>query len=219
MSSTPQCLILGAGSGNGSAIARKFGHGGYEVILAARRQSEMERLVGVLLREGIRAKPAVIDAGSPTAVANSVASLAPLDVLVYNAAGMTMATPTALTPAQLTSDLNVSVVSALAAAQTAAPAMIAANRGTILFTGGGFSLQPMAAMASLGIGKAAIRNLAFSLAEELQPKGIRVGTVTILGIVKPGSNFDPERIADAFWRLHEDRAGRLGVELQFTGQA
>lgn len=219
MPTQPKCLILGAGAGNGAAIARKFGRGGYEVIVAARRKGEMERLVAILHGEGISAMPAVIDATDPAAVAKSVASLAPLEVLVYNAAGVTMATPTALTPAQLASDLTVSVVSALAAAQAAVPAMIAAKRGAILFTGGGFALQPLASMASLGIGKAAIRNLAFSLAEELRPNGIRVGTVTILGMVKPGTVFDPGRIADAFWQLHEDRSGHLGVELQFTGQA
>ncbi|MFX8782095.1 SDR family NAD(P)-dependent oxidoreductase, partial [Acinetobacter baumannii] len=90
-----------------------------------------------------------------------------IDVLIYNAAGLTMSVPTALSPEQLSADLNVSVVSALAAARVVAPSMIAAGRGSILVTGGGFALRPMAAMTSLGIGKAAVRNLAFSLAEEL----------------------------------------------------
>lgn len=218
MASKPICLIVGAGAGNGAAIARRFGKGGYSVVVAARRESEMLRLAAMLDTEGIVARPAVIDATNPVAVAKSIASLGPVDVLVYNAAGVTMATPTALSADQLLADLNVSVVSALTAAQAAAPAMSTANGGTILFTGGGFALRPIAAMASLGIGKAALRNLAFSLAEELRPKGIRVGTVTILGMVKPGTSFDPNLIAEAFWQLHEDRAYSLGVELQFTGQ-
>jgi hypothetical protein len=36
-------------------------------------------------------------------------------------------------------------------------------------------------------------------------------------MVKSGTPLDPDRIADAFWRLHEDRAGTLGVELRFDG--
>jgi short-subunit dehydrogenase len=215
----PLCLIIGAGAGNGLAIARKFGANGYDVVLASRRKSEIERLCTVLRDEGIAVRAEVIDASKPGDVAAAVDSLGGVDVLIYNAAGVSMATPLALSPDQLVADLNVSLVSALVAAQAVVPAMVKAGRGTILFTGGGFALRPMAAMASLGIGKAAIRNLAFSLSEELGPKGIRVGTVTILGIVQPGTAFDPERIAEAFWRLHSDRANMLGVEIQFTGQS
>ncbi|MFM9974739.1 MAG: SDR family NAD(P)-dependent oxidoreductase [Beijerinckiaceae bacterium] len=218
MATKPLCLIIGAGAGVGMANARKFGANGYALVLAARRKSEMERLCGELQAEGIEASAQVIDAGKPEDVATAAASLGAVDVMIYNAAGVSMATPMALTPDQLVADLNVSVISALAAAQAVAPAMIKAGRGSILLTGGGFALRPMAAMASLGIGKAAIRNLAWSLAEELGPKGIRVGTVTILGIVKPGTALDPAAIAEAFWQLHADRLNTLGIEIQFTGQ-
>jgi short-subunit dehydrogenase len=219
MTTKPLCLIIGAGAGNGLAIARKFGANGYALVLASRRKDEMERLCSALQAEGIEASAQVIDAGKPVEVAAAVASLGAIDVMIYNAAGVSMATPMALSPDQLVADLNVSVISALAAAHAVAPSMITSGRGTILLTGGGFALKPIAAMASLGIGKAAIRNLAWSLAEELGPKGIRVGTVTILGMVKPGTAFDPDRIADTFWQLHIDRANKLGVELQFTGQS
>jgi short-subunit dehydrogenase len=219
MTTKPLCLIIGAGAGNGLAIARKFGANGYALVLASRRKDEMERLCSALQAEGIEATAQVIDAGKPVEVAAAAASLGAIDVMIYNAAGVSMAAPMALSPGQLVADLNVSVISALAAAQAVAPAMIKAGRGTILLTGGGFALRPMAAMTSLGIGKAAIRNLAWSLAEELGPKGIRVGTVTILGMVKPGTAFDPAAIADAFWQLHSDRGNTLGVEIQFTGQS
>jgi NAD(P)-dependent dehydrogenase (short-subunit alcohol dehydrogenase family) len=65
--------------------------------------------------------------------------------------------------------------------------------------------------------KAALRNLTFSLAEELAPLGIRVGTVTILGAVAPGTMFDPARIAEVFYALHADRDASLGVETAFSG--
>lgn len=219
MTSRPACLIIGAGAGNGAAIARRFSTGGYRVLVASRRFDEMHKLAASLRPSAADAAGMSIDASDPAHVTSAVAEAGPLDVLIYNAAGATMATPTALTPEKLAADLNISVVSALAAARAAAPAMIAAKRGTILFTGGGFALKPIAAMASLGIGKAAIRNLAFSLAEELSPNGIRVGTVTILGTVKAGTPFDPDRIAEVFWKLHEDRAETLGIEMQFSGQA
>jgi short-subunit dehydrogenase len=213
----PTCLIVGAGGGNGLSIARIFGIKGYKVILAARRAAEIERFAGDLESQGIEASSEVIDAADPQGVRDAVARLGPVEVLVYNASALTMAQPTSLSLAQFAADLNVNVISALAAAQAVAPGMIAARKGTILLTGGGSALHPSAAMASLGVGKAAIRNLAFALAEELQPKGIRVATVTIQGFIKPGTPFDPDKIAPVFWQLHQDRGNTLGVEVKFAG--
>jgi NAD(P)-dependent dehydrogenase (short-subunit alcohol dehydrogenase family) len=68
-------------------------------------------------------------------------------------------------------------------------------------------------MASLGAGKAALRNLAFSLHADLAPAGIHAGTVTICGTVKPGTAFDPDRIADSFWALHAQPAGSFEREV------
>ena len=45
-----------------------------------------------------------------------------------------------------------------------------------------------------------------TLAEDLRDTGIRVGTVTVHGIVAPGTAFDPDNIAAAFMRLHHGRA-------------
>jgi NAD(P)-dependent dehydrogenase (short-subunit alcohol dehydrogenase family) len=57
----------------------------------------------------------------------------------------------------------------------------------------------------VSIGKAALRNLAFTLAEELKPQGIFVGTVTITGNVAPGTHFAPNLIAEKYWELYEKR--------------
>jgi NAD(P)-dependent dehydrogenase (short-subunit alcohol dehydrogenase family) len=110
-------------------------------------------------------------------------------------------------------DLQVSVGGALAAVQAVLPAMRARGRGTLLLTGGGFAFEPMPPMASLGAGKAALRNLAFSLHADLAPAGIHAGTVTICGTVKPGTAFDPDRIADSFWALHAQPAGSFEREV------
>jgi len=85
------------------------------------------------------------------------------------------------------------------------PAFIEQNKGTLLFTGGGFAVAPSAKYTSLSIGKAGIRALAFALAEELNPQGIHVGTVTIAGNVSPGTFFDPDLIAERYWELHTNK--------------
>jgi NAD(P)-dependent dehydrogenase (short-subunit alcohol dehydrogenase family) len=112
----------------------------------------------------------------------------------------------------------VSVVGALTAIQSVVPSMLSRGTGTVLFTGGGLALYPSAGVTSLSIGKAAIRNLAFCVAEELVAEPIRVGIVSVFGTVEPGTPFDPAKIADAFWEVYVDQDGSLGVEIQFKGR-
>jgi short-subunit dehydrogenase len=216
MVDTPVCAIIGAGAGMGRAIARRFAREGYRLALFARSGAAAE--AEAMRAEGFTADAAALDAGDANAVTLALAAAGPVRVLIYNAAAVTQARPLALSPTRLQADFAVSVVGALAAAQVVAPGMAEAGGGSILLTGGGFALRPMAALASLGVGKAALRNLAFSLAEELGPMGIRVGTVTILGMVAPGGPFDPDAIAEAYWALHADRQGALGVETSFAGR-
>jgi NAD(P)-dependent dehydrogenase (short-subunit alcohol dehydrogenase family) len=124
------------------------------------------------------------------------------EALVYNASAGTPGPAAELDPAQLQADLRVNVGSALAAARWALPAMRQAGRGTLLFTGGGLALRPQAGLASASLGKAALRSLALSLAQELEPEGIHAATVTVCGFVQPGTPFAPELIAQEFWELH-----------------
>ena len=73
----------------------------------------------------------------------------------------------------------------------------------------------MPIMASLGVGKAAIRNLAFSLFADLKDSGVHAATVTICGMVAPGTAFDPDRIANAYWQLHTQPIDAFEREVQF----
>ncbi|WHY72119.1 hypothetical protein [Fictibacillus enclensis] len=79
------------------------------------------------------------------------------------------------------------------------------EKGSILLTGCGLALQPYADYASLAIGKAGIRNLAYSLSQELEAKGIYVGTLTVKGFVQEGTPFSAEHIADTFYTMSQER--------------
>jgi NAD(P)-dependent dehydrogenase (short-subunit alcohol dehydrogenase family) len=98
----------------------------------------------------------------------------------------------------------VNVAAPLACVRWALPAMREAGRGSLLFTGGGTGLKPKAGMASGCLGKAALRSLALTLAEELAPEGIHAGTVTVCGFVAPGTALAPDTVAQAFWDLHRE---------------
>lgn len=130
---------------------------------------------------------------------------------------MRMGPASKLKPDDLMNDLRTNAGGALACVQQVLPAMRATKRGTIIFTGGGFALDPYPQFASVGIGKAALRNLALVLAKELAPEGIHVATVTIEGMVKRGTAFDPTAIAELFVRLHQQPVGSFDAEVAFTG--
>jgi Enoyl-(Acyl carrier protein) reductase len=112
---------------------------------------------------------------------------------------------------------SVDVISAIVVAQVAAPAMRAAGFGTIVVTGGGFADHPIPALATVSLGKAALRSAATMLGADLEPGGIRVATLTIAGQTVAGTSFAPEHIAERYWEVvHVD--GPWQAEFRFTGE-
>jgi NAD(P)-dependent dehydrogenase (short-subunit alcohol dehydrogenase family) len=216
----PVCAIVGAGPGLGTALARRFAAGGYAVLALLRGAGTRPPVPDTIFRPADAADPenlAVALEGGARALG------APIEVLIYNAYRATMLQPgpSALDPAQAMEDLKVNVVGAVAAARAVLPAMRAAGRGTILFTGGSLALDPTGWLpaASLAIGKAGLRSLAFTLHAELAPAGIHAGTVTVAGQIAPGTAFDPGAIAEAFWSMHADPPENFRSEIIFTGAA
>jgi NAD(P)-dependent dehydrogenase (short-subunit alcohol dehydrogenase family) len=214
------CVIVGAGPRLGLAIAHRFAREGFQIALIARRQEALEQYVAELAAEGDTAAGYQADLAHPEQIpavfARIVEELGPPDVLVYNATAFTHATPSQLTDQQLLSDLNVNVVSALSCAREVLPAMQAKGEGTIILTGGAFALNTYAPMASLGIGKAALRNLALNLAAEVEAEGIHAATVTILGEMREGTLFDADRIAETYWQLHIQAPGAWSREILYN---
>jgi short-subunit dehydrogenase len=67
----------------------------------------------------------------------------------------------------------------------------------------GLALQPSAQLASLSIGKTALRAYAHVLHEEQAERGVHVSTVTIAGALQLGDErFDPHKVAEAFLGVH-----------------
>jgi short-subunit dehydrogenase len=213
------CVIVGAGPGVSQGVARKFGKEGYKIALVARKAETLAGYTEELKASGIESSSYVGDAGDfaslEAAFTKIKAELGNPAVLVYNVAAMRQGTPSATSPESLIDDLKINVGGALAAANQVIPAMREQNKGTILFTGGGLALNPNPAVASLAVGKAAIRSLAFSLGAELEADNIQVATVTICGYVRPGTHFDPDLIAEAYWTLHTQPAGERQREIQY----
>jgi short-subunit dehydrogenase len=214
-------LLVGAGPGLGLAVARRFAEGGYRVTLVARSADGLGRLAGSLADTGAQIDTVAADASDPESLGARIAELyreqdAP-GLIVYNAV---MGAPDQLMSSSiehLQTAYTVDVISAIVVTQVAAPAMRAAGSGTIIVTGGGFADHPIPALATVSLGKAALRSAATILGADLEPDGIRVATLTIAGQIVAGTPFDPDRIADRYWEIvHSD--GPWLAEFRFTGE-
>jgi NAD(P)-dependent dehydrogenase (short-subunit alcohol dehydrogenase family) len=211
------CLIVGAGPGIGLACAKLFAAEGYDLALAARRPQKIADAVSELRKtSGRNVQSYAADAGDESSLAALVAQVRSAQgepaVAIFNAASAQMGRPTTLPAARVMDEFRANVLGGLVLAQQLAPAMKAAGRGTILFTGGGFAYEPSTDYSSLSMAKAALRNLAYTLAQELGGSGIHVGTVTVHGFVQAGTHFDPALIAHSFLKLHRQPKGHFDIE-------
>lgn len=209
MTTQPLCTIVGMGRGISYSVARRFAAEGFRIGMVARDAGLLAQLeVEIPGSRGVAA-----DAGDESSLRSALGELGAAEVLVYNASSGHSAPPSSLAIEEAVADFRVNALGAVVAVQESAAAMRATGKGTILLTGGGLALGPMAQVASLSMGKAALRNLAGSLAEELEPFGIHVATITVCGFVQPGTHFDPDRIADVYWTLHQQSRGHFEREV------
>jgi NAD(P)-dependent dehydrogenase (short-subunit alcohol dehydrogenase family) len=213
-------LLIGAGPGVGAGVVRRFGREGFRSTLISRSETldqlGSELRSGELGMETIRADIADLDGYRETLERIFSAPGAP-GVVVYNAALPDPGQVLDATVEGLRAAYDVDVLGAVVAAQVAVPVLRAAGGGTLLVTSGGFADNPVPALASLSIGKAALRSAQTLIAAGVRDDGIHAATVTIAGAVKPGTDFDPERIAELFWTAHTDSKDAWQTEYRFTG--
>ncbi|MGW5154090.1 SDR family NAD(P)-dependent oxidoreductase [Nonomuraea wenchangensis] len=214
----PTIAVVGAGPGMGLAIARTFGSRGFDVALISRSKDKLQTLADQLGHEGITAEafPAdVLDRPSLTAALEAVKDrFGSIDVLEYSPAphtpvpGLTMAAPSEATPENLQPQIEYAFYGAVTAARTVLPAMREAGKGTLLFTTGGGSVDPIPMLGNVNAPGAALRNWVVNLNKELTGSGVYAAHVAINVWIGDGGpagipNATPEQIAPVYWDLHE----------------
>ncbi len=214
-------IIAGVGPGVGAAIARRFASEGFHMAMIARDSKRLEALAETIRAAGGTALGYAADLSDHAAVAAVLQAIAAdhgaAQVLVWNAAVWVETPALDLDPQELDRQIRLGFTAALTAIQAVSPAMRVAGSGTILLTGGGLALAPQygTTVPALTAVKSAVRGFVHAAAPEFASLGIRLGTVTIAGTVAPGSAFDPDQIADAFWAMH---SGETKFELVFDGR-
>lgn len=204
-------VIVGAGPGISAAVARRFGREGFDVGLIARSPAHLDAVLTGLRDSGVEAVAQAGDAGDEVALRAAItrlsARLSTPSVLLFNAAAVRHENVLDLSIEHLITDFRIGVAGALAAVQ-ALLAPLRAARGTVLLTGGGYAFGPDPQLMSLGIQKAAIRNLAFGLHDALKPDGVHVATATVKGGVGTTPSLAADSIAEACWEAHTMRDNR-----------
>jgi NAD(P)-dependent dehydrogenase (short-subunit alcohol dehydrogenase family) len=216
------CALVGIGDHLGLGLARRFAAGGYAVALIGRRPDRVEAHAQTLRGEGLEAHGFPADAADAASLAAAFAAirerLGDPQVLIYNAAIVEQGAIATVDYGYFQHCFEANAGGALRAVQEVLPAMRKAGRGTILFSGGMLAFDPLPDWGILAAGKAALRSLAFSLDKELRGEGVHVATIAIYGSIQFDPFYAPERIADAFWTLHEQGPGEFQRELIFRNE-
>jgi 3-oxoacyl-[acyl-carrier protein] reductase len=179
------CLVTGASTGIGAAVARALGGQGASVAVHYHRSADEARRVADDVRAG--GGQAVVlqgDVGDPgiagRLVADTVAAFGRLDVLINNAGGPLRRVDFVETPDELYDELmDLNFRSVFATCRAAVPRFRGQGSGTIINTtsvaarhGGGPGALVYAAA------KAAFSSLTRGLAKELAPHRIRVNAIS-----------------------------------------
>jgi citronellol/citronellal dehydrogenase len=203
-------LVTGGGTGIGRATAMELARTGAKIVVCGRRAEPLEA-VRAELGEDCLAVPT--DVREPEQVAalvdQALERFGRIDVLVNNAGGQFLAPAEEISLKGWRAVHRLAVDAVWDLTRTVAELSMIPNKdGVVVFIG--FSpRRGMAEMAHAAAARAAIENLAGSLALEWSQHGIRAVCVALGNIATEGlDGYGPERVAE--WE-REVPLGRLGT--------
>jgi short-subunit dehydrogenase len=172
-------LITGASSGIGTEFARLAAADGYDLVLVARGQVQLERLAEELReRHRITVRVIAIDLSGPNAASNLYAELTPagisVDVLVNNAGFAQYGLFWRNDMQTMLDMLQVNMVTLTHLCRLFMPAMIERGRGAVLNVASMAAFQPGPLMAAYYASKAYVLWLSEALANECKDTGVSV---------------------------------------------
>ncbi|MFF3950788.1 SDR family NAD(P)-dependent oxidoreductase [Streptomyces sp. NPDC001902] len=224
--------IFGAGSGLGTALARRFGNEGFRVALVARRVDRLQSIVDELAAEKIEAEAFPVDLFDPANATTTVDAIknrfGRIDVVSYQPlpGGTAFVPATELSSEQLSRYVNLLLLSPVAIANAVLPEMIERGDGGFIVTGGFTAAEPQPYISGIGPAMAGIRNFIYSLHGEVADSGVYAGVATLSALIKDSESYasmtpemlaeitggstglnilDPDELAQTYWNLYTDR--------------
>jgi NAD(P)-dependent dehydrogenase (short-subunit alcohol dehydrogenase family) len=176
-----RALVTGGNSGIGAAMARALGLAGARVVLAARREAELNATAQALRGEGIEADVLAVDLvdAPATRAAARVAEqrLGGIDILV-NAAGVNLRQPFGeVTPEAWHTQIALHLSAPFFLTQALAPGMASRGWGRIVNIASLQSFRAFANSAPYGAGKGGIVQLTRAIAQEWGGRGITCNAI------------------------------------------
>jgi NAD(P)-dependent dehydrogenase (short-subunit alcohol dehydrogenase family) len=213
---------VGASAGLGGALARRFAREGLSVAVTGRSRERLDVLVGEIREAGGHAVALPGDVTSESdlaAIAQQLNDSGTLEAAIFNAGNATRAPTLDLSAEQFEAAWRISTLGGFLFARAALPPLLAAGRGSLIFTGATGSLRGRPPFAAFASAKAGLRSLAQSLAREFGPQNIHVAHVVIdcgidgerlrtsapQRVAERGVDglLKTDEIADAYWHLHQ----------------
>ena len=214
-------IIIGAGPGLGSSLARKFAKEGHHVFVVRRERhsDELNLLCNEIKESGGSATAIPSDAREEEQVISlfsEVAKSDPIDCVVFNIGANVFFSIEETTSRVFRKIWEMGTFAGFLVGREAAKHM--KDKGTIIFTGATASMRGGSGFAAFSSAKFGLRAVAQSLARELGPKGIHVAHTIIDGAIDHPwikENFpdiyklkevdgilNPDHIAEAYYNLH-----------------
>ena len=223
---------VGAETGLGAGLARRFAREGLRVVVAGRTRERLRATAASICSSGGSVVVKVADVSREAnviALFDEAAGENDLELVVYNV-GNNFAAPALETQTKLFEDLwRQNALGGFLVGREAVRQFAPRQRGTILFTGATASLRARPPFLAFASAKAALRAVAQGLAREFGPQGIHVAHVVIDGAIQgeyaaikfadyvrsKGENglLSVEAIAEAYLVLHRQPASAWTHEL------
>jgi NAD(P)-dependent dehydrogenase (short-subunit alcohol dehydrogenase family) len=228
--------------GVGGAIAQKFAHEGFFVVLTTRNEANALALAEAIREQRGECMIVELDLASHVSIAAAFATIrreaGDADVLIYNAGymeGRELPPDKELLeyiPVEMFDTAqHISSRGPFLVAKEVLPAMRKKGKGSFFFSNNSSSLRGRKRLTgqSLYYPRVMMRTLAQVLTEEYSEHGVHVANVVIDGLIdSPGTRalpmaqkrpeivMNPEKIAEAFYYLHTQDRSCWTHELQLT---
>lgn len=211
-------IIIGAGPGISSGVAKKFGKEGYRIGLIARNEDKLRQLISELKAEGIDATYAVGDVASEKSLKQALGKISgepgEADMILYNPSGASNKDILEQDWDTIKAMMDISVGGYFNLMKMVLPYSLDQNRGKLFVTGGGLSLHGDPRMTALSVGKAAQRNMVQAFQKKVDSTHVHIAQVIVRGYVQPSDDkYNPAAIAEIFWKLFLQKPGEFEHEI------